>query len=95
MKLMVIATGFALLLFLPSQQLVRPGPYITFHTQIVPIVLCLAVMYLGVPYLKVAGEDGRLATVFMLLAATFVMGLIMREMLLFWGLAYSGWWFEW
>jgi hypothetical protein len=50
---------------------------------------------LGVPYLKFAGEDGRLAVGFMLLFATLLLGFLFREKLEF--AAWPGHirWYEW
>ena len=65
------------------------------HIDVFPIVLCLVVMGLGIPYLKYAGEGGRLAVGFMLLFATLTLGFFLRDKL-----EYAAWpgpirWYEW
>jgi hypothetical protein len=52
-------------------------------------------MGLGIPYLKYAGEGGRLAVGFMLLFATLTLGFFLRDKL-----EYAAWpgpirWYEW
>jgi hypothetical protein len=77
----LIGAGF----FSLFDQRIRPeGPFISIISDIIPMLLCLAVMSLGVISVRLAEWSQRIIFAFLLLGAVYIASRIIERVMLYW-----------